>query len=140
MKSFKQFMVESSDAEIVEWNKPLFHGTSMAIARKILKLKHFDPKEGGFDEMGRGLYTHPSMNRTSPWTSGTANGKPSGAFIKIEFNRPLSLVIRKRGIDYREMLESGVDGIYDKNGDTQVPHQIMLFLKKTARNGTSRSK
>lgn len=127
LSKFEQYLLEAENTESYEWGKPVYHGTSLNIAKKILKLKQFSFNESnGVNEMGRGVYTHPSMNRTSPWVSLTAkNGL--GAFIKIVFKRKLTLAIPKRGITQRELIDKNYDGVYDKNGNTQVPHQILLF-------------
>ena len=117
---------ETGDIEEVRWTKPLYHGTSTHIARKIKKLQAFDSDDsGGHDEMGRGVYAHPSMNRTSPWARGM------GAFLEIHFSKPLRLaVMNPRMPAQRELIDLGFDGVYDEHGLTQVPHQVLLFNNK----------
>jgi hypothetical protein len=127
---FERYLLEAESVEEVEWSKPLYHGTSLNIAKKIVRSKQFAVKDsGGVNETGKGVYLHPSMNRTSPWVHLSSKGK-DGAFIKLEFKRPLKLAVLKRGVNQRELTEQGYDGIYDKNGNTQVPHQVMLFNLK----------
>jgi hypothetical protein len=138
MSKFDQYLIEMESVNSIKWDAPLYHGTSLLIANKILKSKHFDVKpSGGVNEVGTGLYVHPSMNRTSPWVQlSTKNGK--GAFIEIHFKHPLSLAIHKRNQNQRELLDSGFDGVYDKNGNTQISHQILLFNTKSLDNGVSK--
>jgi hypothetical protein len=127
MLNFKRFLVElSTPIEEIQWeDKSLFHGTSLAIAKNILDTKVMKDSTG-VNEIGSGFYVHPSMNRTSPWVHSAKKDK-EGAFIEFIFNKPLKLAILKRGIDKSELKEKGFDGVYDKNGITQVPHQILIF-------------
>ena len=126
MKTFKEYITEGAEIESFIWEgKPLYHGTSIHKAKKILSTKKFAPRdEAGVNEIGYGIYTHPSMNRTSPWAY-------KGGFIEIHFHMPLNLAIHKRGLpSQRDLTEQGYVGLYDKNGYTQIAHQVLLFAKK----------
>jgi hypothetical protein len=138
MLTFKQFILESDSVESFEWSKPLYHGTSLNLAKKILSGNQFVTTiDGGVNEVGRGVYTHPSMNRTSPWVHLAAkNG--NGAIIEIHFKKKLNLAINKRGQNQRALIDQWFDGTYDKNGDTQVPHQILLFNTKDLNTGVTK--
>jgi hypothetical protein len=138
MSKFEQYLMEVEAINSTEWNTPLYHGTSLANANKIFKLKQFSIKDsGGVDEIGRGVYLHPSMNRTSPWVKLSAkNGK--GAFVELHFTRPLKLAYHSRNQNQRQLMDAGFDGIYDKSGNTQVPHQVLLFNSKSLETGESK--
>lgn len=128
------------DIEEVQWTKPLYHATTAYRAKKIKQTQNFESdNSGGYDEMGYGVYVHPSMNRTAPWTG---NGR--GAFIELNFTKPLRLVVKsERMPDQRELIDLGFDGIYDKYGLTQIPHQVLLFNHKpiiTSGTGVRRTK
>ena len=112
-----------AEAEEVTWSRPLYHATSVYRARKIKQTQGFDTDRArGYDEMGRGVYAHPSMNRTAPWAKGR------GAFLEIHFARPLRLAVKGRAMPgQRELSDQGFDGVYDRHGVTQVPHQVLLF-------------
>ena len=84
-----------TEAEEVAWSRPLYHATSVYRARKIKQAQGFDTDRGGYDEMGRGVYVHPSMNRTAPWARG------EGAFLEIHFTRPLRLAVKGRAMPAR---------------------------------------
>lgn len=131
MLGFKQFISENTSVESLEWSKPLYHGTSLSVAKKIIDGKQFQLKDtSGVNEMGRGIYLHPSMNRTSPWVH-LASKNGNGAIIELSFTRPLKLAIKSRGMgNERSLIDQGFDGVYDKNGATQVPHQVLLFNYK----------
>jgi uncharacterized protein YciU (UPF0263 family) len=138
MLGFKQFIFESDSVESFEWSKPLYHGTSLNIAKKILQDNKFVTNlDGGVNEIGSGVYTHPSMNRTSPWVHLTAK-QGNGAIIEIHFKKKLNLAIKKRGLNQRSLMDQGFDGMYDKNGDTQVPHQVILFNAKNLNTGVTK--
>ena len=136
-------------AEEATWSRPLYHGTSSYRAKKITAQKSFYGETEGYNEMGVGVYTHPSMNRTSPWAAGRAQG----AFMELHFTRPLKLAVKNPQGDWvpsmggesqrwisktptqRELIDAGYDGIYDKHGTTQVPHQVLLFNQPVLGSG-----
>jgi hypothetical protein len=137
----KRSAKEPVEVEEATWSRPLYHGTSAYRAKKIKTQKSFYGETEGYNEMGVGVYTHPSMNRTSPWAAGRAQG----AFMELHFTRPLKLAVKNpqgewvssmggeshrfisKAPTQRELIDAGYDGIYDKHGTTQVPHQVLLF-------------
>ena len=121
--------------EEVQWTAPLYHATTAYRAAKIRKTKNFDSdNSGGYNEMGYGVYTHPSLNRVTAWA-----GPGRGAFLELRFTKPLRLAVKSDQIpDQRGLIDLGFDGIYDKHGLTQVPHQVLLFNHKSVTaDGTS---
>jgi GNAT superfamily N-acetyltransferase len=112
-----------------QWSKPLYHATTAYKAGKIKKTQNFDSdNSGGYNQMGRGIYTHPSMNRVTPW----AVGPVKGAFLELHFTKPLRLAIKNEEMpDQRTLIDQGFDGIYDKHAVTEIPHQVLLFNQKS---------
>jgi len=145
----KRSAAEPVKAEEATWSRPLYHGTSAYRAKKIKAQKSFYGETEGYNEMGVGVYTHPSMNRTSPWAAGRAQG----AFMELHFTRPLKLAVKNpqgewvssmggeshrfisKAPTQRELVDAGYDGIYDKHGTTQVPHQVLLFNQPVLGSG-----